>query len=69
MILMKMSLMMMNFMMKINKIRRAKNMEKNLIEFLEELKYNQQINLEKGIENRIDINYVIERITEILKFK
>lgn len=69
MILMKMSLMMMNFMMKINKIRRAKNMEKNLIEFLEELKYNQQINLEKGIENRIDINYIIERITEILKFK
>lgn len=44
-------------------------MEKNLIEFLEELKYNQQINLEKGIENRIDIDYVIERITEILKFK
>ena len=44
-------------------------MERNLIEFLEELKYNQQINLEKGIENRIDINYVIERITEILKFK
>lgn len=44
-------------------------MERNLIEFLEELKYNQQINLEKGIENRIDIDYIIERITEILKFK
>ena len=44
-------------------------MERNLIEFLEELKYNQQINLEKAIENRIDIDYVIERITEILKFK
>lgn len=44
-------------------------MERNLIDFLEELKYNQQINLEKGIENRIDINYVIDRITEILKLK
>ena len=44
-------------------------MERKLIEFLEELKYNQQINLEKGIENRIDIDYVIERITEILKLK
>lgn len=41
-------------------------MEKNLIDFLEELKYNKQINLEKGIENRIDIDYVIERITDIL---
>jgi len=41
-------------------------MERNLIEFLEELKYNQQINLEKGIENRIDIDYVIERIAGIL---
>lgn len=37
-----------------------------LRDFLEELKYNQQINLEKGIENRIDIDYVIERITDIL---
>ena len=44
-------------------------MERNLIDFLEELKHNQQINLEKGTENRIDIDYVIERITEILKFK
>lgn len=44
-------------------------MERKLIDFLEELKYNQQRNLEKGIENRIDIDYVIERITEILKFK
>lgn len=44
-------------------------MERNLIDFLEELKYNQQINFEKGIENRIDIDYVIERIIEILKFK
>lgn len=34
--------------------------------FLEELKHNQQINLQKGIENRIDIDYVIERIAGIL---
>lgn len=37
-----------------------------LREFLEELKHNQQINLEKRIENRIDIDYVIERIAGIL---
>lgn len=37
-----------------------------LRKFLEELRYNQQINLEKGIENRIDIDYVIERISGIL---
>ena len=41
-------------------------MEKELKHFLKELQYNQQINLEKGIENRIDIDYVIERITDIL---
>lgn len=34
-------------------------------EFIEELKYNQNINLEKGIENRIDIGYVIERLEDI----
>lgn len=39
---------------------------KELREFLEELEYNQKINLEKGIENRIDIDYVIERIIGIL---
>ena len=36
-------------------------------EFIEELKYNQNINFEKGIENRIDIDYVIERLEEIEK--
>ena len=36
-------------------------------EFLEELKYNQNINFEKGLENRIDIDYVIERLEEIEK--
>lgn len=34
-------------------------------EFLEELKYNQNINFEKGLENRIDIDYVIERLENI----
>lgn len=36
-------------------------------EFIEELKYNQNINFEKGLENRIDINYVIERLEDINK--
>ena len=34
-------------------------------EFIEELKYNQNINMEKGLENRIDIDYVIERLESI----
>lgn len=34
-------------------------------EFIEELKYNQNINMEKGLENRIDIDYVIERLENI----
>ena len=34
-------------------------------EFIEELKYNQKINEEKGLENRIDIDYVIERLEDI----
>lgn len=37
-------------------------------EFIEELKYNQNINLEKGLENRINIDYVIERLEYINKF-
>lgn len=44
-------------------------MEKELKQFLKELKFNEIINEQKGIENRIDIDYVIERITEILKNK
>lgn len=42
-------------------------MNEALIEFLEELQYNQNINFKEGLENRIDIDYVIERITDILK--
>lgn len=33
--------------------------------FISELKYNQKINFEKGLENRIDIDYVIKRLEEI----
>lgn len=42
-------------------------MNEALIEFLQELQYNQNINFKEGLENRIDIDYVIERITDILK--
>ena len=38
-------------------------------EFIEELKHNQNINFEKGLENRIDIDYVIERLEDIQKGK
>ena len=34
-------------------------------EFIKELEYNQKINLEKGLENRVDIDYVIERLKGI----
>ena len=34
-------------------------------EFIEELKHNQQINIEKDLENRVDIDYVIERLEDI----
>lgn len=37
-------------------------------EFIEELKHNQKINFEKGLENRINIDYVIERLEDINKF-
>jgi hypothetical protein len=36
-------------------------------EFIEELKYNKKINEEKGLENRVDVDYVIERLEEIDK--
>lgn len=36
-------------------------------EFIEELKYNQNINFEKGLENRVDIDYVIERLEDIFE--
>lgn len=36
-------------------------------EFIEELKYNKKINKEKGLENRVDVDYVIERLEKINK--
>ena len=44
-------------------------MKNELKEFLEELKHNQNINYTKKLENRIDIDYIIERIENILKSK
>lgn len=38
-----------------------------LREFIEELKHNQKINIKKDLENRIDIDYVIERLEDIRK--
>lgn len=35
-------------------------------EFIEELENNQKINLEKGLENKVDISYVIERLENIV---
>ena len=34
-------------------------------EFLEELKHNKKVNIEKGLENRVDIDYVIERLEDV----
>jgi len=36
-------------------------------EFIEELKHNQKINIKKGLENRVNINYVIERLEDVKK--
>ena len=33
-------------------------------EFIEELKHNQEVNIENGLENRVNIDYVIERLEE-----
>lgn len=38
-----------------------------LREFIEELKHNQNINNENNLENRIDIDYIIERLEDIQK--
>ena len=34
-------------------------------ELIEELEYNQKINVEKGLENRVDIDYILERLKNI----
>ena len=36
-------------------------------EFIEELKHNQEINIKNDYENRINIDYVIERLEDIQK--
>ena len=36
-------------------------------EFIEELKHNQKVNIEKGLENRVNIDYIIERLENIKK--
>lgn len=38
-----------------------------MMEFIEELKYNQKINIKNDYENRINIDYVIERLEDIQK--
>lgn len=38
-----------------------------LSEFIEELKENQDINYKNNLENRVDIDYVIERLEDIKK--
>ena len=38
-----------------------------LNEFIEELKHNQNINYKNNLENRIDIDYVLERLEDIKK--
>lgn len=37
-------------------------------EFIEELKHNQEINNKSGLENRVDIDYVIDRLENINRF-
>lgn len=41
---------------------------KKMKEFIEELKHNQAINEQKGLENRVNIDYIIERLEDIEKF-
>ncbi len=36
-------------------------------EFIKELKHNQNINYKKGLENRINIDYIIERLEDLEK--
>lgn len=38
-----------------------------MMEFIEELKHNQNINIKNNLENRINIDYIIERLEDIQK--
>ena len=40
---------------------------KRLQEFLQELKDNQKINNDRGLEDRVDLEYIIKRIERIIK--
>lgn len=39
-----------------------------MMEFIEELKHNQNVNVKNNLENRINIDYVIERLENIQHF-
>lgn len=39
--------------------------DNSLKTFINELKYNKNVNFKKGLENRVNIDYVIERLEEI----
>jgi hypothetical protein len=38
-----------------------------LREFIEELKHNQNINYKNNLENKVDIDYILERLEDIRK--
>ena len=38
-----------------------------MMEFIEELKHNQNVNVKNNLENRINIDYIIERLEDIQK--
>lgn len=41
----------------------------NLIEFIKELRHNREINFEKDLENRVDIDYVLERLGDCVNME
>lgn len=41
----------------------------NLIEFIKELKHNREINIEKGLYNTINIDYVLERLEDCVNME
>ena len=42
-----------------------KDIINGLLKFEEELEHNQKTNQDKGLENRVDIDYVLERVKDI----
>lgn len=48
-------------------MKNAKVNEIELKQFIYELEYNQKINFLKNLENRIDIDYVIDRLKDCFK--